>query len=172
MEWNQVIWFLNLYHEQAHAVEIVFSDDLTCYKKNSNGRLAGCYCKLWSNMCWRNCFKSIKNKSSKIGTTRNNMLKVWWRFWCWRIRNSKVVYTKNTFRIEKAFYTQFLHICRLPRMLYTDGGMKTSDLSQVSIFRFTYTWIQTCSGFGAKKILNNQVVYFYLPDDGTNLGIT
>ena len=128
-----------LYLEQAHAVEVVFSDDLTCY------------CKLWSNICWRNCFKSIKNKSSKIGTTRNNMLKVWWRFWCWRIRNSKVVYTKNTFRIEKAFYTQFLHICRLPRMLYTDGGMKTSDLSQVSIFRFTCTWIQTCSGSRAIK---------------------
>ena len=163
MEWNQVNWVLNLYHEQAHAVEIVFSDDLTCYKKNSNGRLAGCYCKLWSNMCWRNCFKSIKNKSSKIGTTRNNMLKVWWRFWCWRIRNSKVVYTKNTFRIEKAFCTQFLHICRLPRMLYTDGGMKTSDLSQVSIFRFTCTWIQTCSGFGAKKFLIIKLFIFIYP---------
>jgi hypothetical protein len=36
-------------------------------------------------------------------------------------------------------------------MLYTDGGMKTSDLSQVSIFRFTCTWIQTCSGFLGKK---------------------
>ena len=113
-------------------------------------------------MCWRNCL-SVKNKSSRRGTNRNNILKARRRFWYWRISNSKVVYTKYTYRIEKAFYTQFLHICRLLRMLYTDGGMKTSVLSQVSIFRFTCTWIQTCSGFRAKKFLIIKLFIFIYP---------